>query len=92
VFSAKIPLAKYVSGKEEIMRLENSGFEIPGATPSTTFARKPGAFLNRAIATGQPLLILRKNKAICAVVPITCDEDVEQYLRACPLEKSEVFS
>ena len=74
------------------MATNPNGFEIPGATPSTTFARKPGAFLNQAIATGQPLLILRKNKAICAVVPITCDEDVEQYLRACPTEKAGVVS
>ncbi len=74
------------------MTIPRNGFEIPGATPSTTFARKPGAFLNQAIATGQPLLILRKNKAICAVVPITCDEDVEQYLRACSVEKLEVVS
>jgi hypothetical protein len=74
------------------MTTHQNGFEIPGATPSTTFARKPGAFLNQAIATGQPLLILRKNKAICAVVPITCDEDVELYLRACQIEKPEVVS
>lgn len=72
------------------MSTEKSGYEIPGATPSTTFARKPGAFLNRAIATGQPLLILRKNKAICVVVPITSDADVEQYLRACSVEKPGV--
>lgn len=74
------------------MTTHSNGFEIPGATPSTTFARKPGAFLNRAIATGKPLLILRKNKAICAVVPITSDEDVELYLRACQIEKPEVVS
>ena len=74
------------------MPTHSNGFKIPGATPSTTFARKPGAFLNQAIATGRPLLILRKNRAICAVVPITCDEDVEQYLRACPTEKAEVVS
>lgn len=72
------------------MPTHRNGYEIPGATPSTTFARKPGAFLNKAIATGQPLLILRKNKAICAVVPITSDEDVEQYLRVYSNKKPEV--
>ena len=73
------------------MATNPNGFKIPGATPSTTFARKPGAFLNQAIATGRPLLILRKNRAICAVVPITCDEDVELYLRACSSDEPEVL-
>lgn len=69
-----------------------NGFEIPGSTASTSFARKPATYIDQCIVSGQPLLLIKRNRIMCAIVPITGVEDIEKYLRACQLEKPEVVS
>ena len=65
------------------------GFEIPGSTPSATFSRKPATYIAQAIMTGQPILIIKRNRILAALVPINGVDDIARYLRACPEDKSE---
>ena len=63
------------------MTIHNTGFHIPGAITSTEFARKPSTHLQVAIETGNPLLIIKRNVVLAAIVPVTTRGDFERYLR-----------
>ena len=78
--------------EEGIMSDHPKGFEIPGSTPSATFSRKPATYIAQAITTGQPILIIKRNRILAALVPINGVDDIARYLRACPLETKEVLS
>jgi len=63
------------------MSINQTGFAIPGAITSTAFARKPSTHLQEALASGQPLLIIKRNVVLAAIVPVTKLGDFEHYLR-----------
>lgn len=53
------------------------GIAIPGAITSTDFARKPSTHLQAVIESGQPLIIIKHNHVLAAIVPVgkPVDED-----------------
>lgn len=63
------------------MTTHQKGFAIPGAITSTAFARKPSTHLQAALASGQPLIILKRHVVLAAIVPVTTRDDFERYLR-----------
>lgn len=67
------------------------GLAIPGAITSTDFARKPSAHLQTVIESGQPLIIIKHNHMLAAIVPIsnTTDEESQISCKGHPVSKDK---
>lgn len=67
------------------MAQHKQGIAIPGAVTSTDFARKPSAYLHAAIASGQPLVIIKRNRMLAAIVPVVTKIDDEIQAQSSPI-------